>query len=472
MASLISRISREIGKMFGFTRTTPLEPIQIGSNMPVYPDAKAETFINQGYAGNASVYTIISKDAAKFAHIKRGVYKITDKQAYKKLKESKTLYSSYLNAGIRKKLRIKAFGGELVEDSDLSILLNQPNPYQGQDSFFELLRVFYKTTGEGFIWCNRGEDDGQTDDDAWKVTPILEMFVIPSDKVIIIPDPDDVFGILYYEFDVNGERWRMRKVDVIHWKRPNPEFDATSRTHLRGLPPLQPGNKVLTQDDDATDAIVAMYQNGGARGILMDKSMKTLSPLQKSQIDDVISKKVNTNIRKAAVATLQGDWDYKELGQSSVDMQLLDGQDRAFVRLCNLLDVPPHMFMINQTYENTIQSIRNWINNSLVPAACSLRDEMNRVLLLAFKLGPSITTDIDPSDLPELQADMEKLVMWLDKAWWLTPNQKLDYMGEELSTDENMNKVYIPSTYQALEDVGLGGMNEDFNNNANDNANL
>jgi phage portal protein BeeE len=172
------------------------------------------------------------------------------------------------------------------------------------------------------------------------------------------------------------------------------------------------------------------------------------------------------------VATLQGDWDYKELGQSSVDMQLLDGQDRAFVRLCNLLDVPPHMFMINQTYENTIQSIRNWINNSLVPAACSLRDEMNRVLLLAFKLGPNITTDIDPSDLPELQADMEKLVMWLDKAWWLTPNQKLDYMGEELSTDENMNKVYIPSTYQALEDVGLGGMNQDFNNNANDNLNL
>lgn len=472
MASLVSRIYREIGKMFGVNRGTPLEPIQIGSNMPVYPDAKLDTFIRQGFGGNASVYTIISKDATKFAHIKRGVYKIIDKQAYKKLKESKTLYSSYLNAGKRKKLRIKAFGSEIVEDSDLSILLNQPNPYQGQDSFFELLRVFYKTTGEGFIWCNRGEANPEIDDDTWKVMPILEMFVIPSDKVIIIPDPDDVFGVLYYEFDVNGERLKMRKVDVIHWKRPNPEFDATSRTHLRGLPPLQPGNKVLTQDDDATDAIVAMYQNGGARGILMDKSLKTLTPVQKSAIEDVIAKKVNTNIRKAAVATLQGDWDYKELGQSSVDMELLNGQEKAFVRLCNLLDVPPHIFMTNQTYENTIQSIRSWINNSLIPAACSLRDEMNRVLLLAFKLGPNITTDIDPSDLPELQADMEKLVEWLAKAWWLTPNQKLDYMGEELSTDENMNKIYIPSTYQALEDVGMSDMNDEFNKDPKSGFNL
>jgi hypothetical protein len=51
--------------------------------MPVYANPDAERFINEGYCGNASTHTIISKKARKFAHIRRGVYKIEDKQAYK-----------------------------------------------------------------------------------------------------------------------------------------------------------------------------------------------------------------------------------------------------------------------------------------------------------------------------------------------------------------------------------------------------
>lgn len=456
--SVLGQLGSWIGRAFTISRTQVNINMTPGKMLPVYADPKATRFLNDGYCGNASIYTIISKKARKFAHIRRGVYKIADQKSFKSYRNSlKDGFSTQQIINRTLKLQTKAYEQEEV-DNDLSKLLNNPNPWQGQDQFFELLDIFYETNGEAIIWCNRGDIDESLDDDVVKLLPILEMYILPPQFIQVVPDPDDVWGVLGYIFEVSGERRTLRKCDVIHWRKPNPQFDAISRTHLRGLSPLKPGNKLLQQDDDATDATVSMYQNGGAKGVAYDKSMRALTPKQDSQLDDVFDRKINNKAVKAAVARVQGDWGYLNVGLSSVDMELLDGQQRAFVRLCNLLDTPPALFLTDQTYENAIQSIRNWINNSLMPAACSLRDEMNRVLLPAFGLvGKGITTDIDPSDLPELQADQAKMVQWLKDAWWLTGNQKLDYMNEEKSDDPLMEEIVIPSGMQLLSDLGGDG---------------
>jgi hypothetical protein len=49
--------------------------------------------------------------------------------------------------------------------------------------------------------------------------PVLEMFVLPSQFIEMDPDPDDVWGVLGYWFNVGGERERLRKCDVIHWRK-------------------------------------------------------------------------------------------------------------------------------------------------------------------------------------------------------------------------------------------------------------
>jgi HK97 family phage portal protein len=462
--SVIGQIGNWIGRAFTVNKTQVNINVSPGKMLPVYADPKATRFLNEGFCGNASIYTIISKKARKFAHIRRGVYKIADKQAYKSYRNSlKDGFSTQQTINRTLKLQTKAYENEEVEN-DLSILLNNPNPWQGQDQFFELLDIFYETIGEGIIWCNRGDVDPLMSDDEVKKIPILEMYIMPPQYIEVLPDPDDVWGIIGYVFVVGAERRTLRKCDIIHWRKPNPQFDGVSRTHLRGLSPLKPGNRLLQQDDDATDATVSMYQNGGAKGVAYDKSLRSLTPKQDSQLDDVFERKINNKSVKAAVARVQGDWGYLNVGMNSVDMELLEGQQRAFVRICNLLDTPPALFLTDQTYENALQSIRNWINNSLIPAACSLRDEMNRVLLPAFDLvGKGITTDIDPSDLPELQADFSKLVSWLANAWWLTGNQRLDYQNEEKSDNPLMDEIIIPSGMQLLSDLNNDGGDQILN---------
>jgi hypothetical protein len=98
-----------------------------------------------------------------------------------------------------------------------------------------------------------------------------------------------------------------------------------------------------------------MYQNGGAKGVLYDKSMKSNDSCSIISIGWCTLQKRSTTKNKGRCCAVQGDWGYLNVGLDSVDMELLEGQERAFVRLCNLLDTPPALFLTDQTYENAIQ---------------------------------------------------------------------------------------------------------------------
>jgi len=417
----------------------------------VYPDPNAERWVKDAFSGNGSVYTIISRAALKFGSIPRYVYKIKDSKADQQKKALMRQRGFKLKD--LKNLQKKAYDEQEVQNG-FSELLARPNEKQGQDAFYELAMVFKMATGEAFIWLNRGDITG-LDDEGANAIPPLEMYVLPTQYVRIIPDPTDVWGCLGYKFLVGGIEHFIRKDDMVHWKSPNPNFDAVTRTHMRGLSPLQPGNKWLTEDDSATDASVAMQQNDGSKGALFNKQLGNMSPEQKSAVDRMINRKINNRSLKGAVTALEGEWGYLPMGQTGVEMESVNVREKGFIRLCNLFHVPPMLFLTDTTYANVEQAEKAFVTNLIAPAAASLRDEMNRVLLPAFGLDKTFTHDIDISQLPELQTEMGQLVTQLVAAWWLTPNQKLKAMGEEEDPDPNMDKRWIPNTLITMDDAAL-----------------
>lgn len=451
-----------IARIFSIPRVdtlpSPIDPKFINNTPAVYSAWGTEALFRDGFAGNASVYTIVSKAASKFGHIPWGVYKVENKEAYKKYlsitRQGLTTKQSRVNA---QRYR-KAAYNKTEQVNTLAALISRPNPTQGQDSFFEAAMVAYMTVGETFIWLNRGQVDDTLDDMQVMQLPIFEMYILPPQFMEVIPDRDDPWAVRGYYLDVYGNnttRQFIRKCDVIHWKKTNPVFDpSTYRTHLRGLSPLKAGAKLLQQDDESTDAGVAMLQNGGAKAIIYNEDLKGTNPAQDTQLQEVMDRKVNNNKMKAAVAAIQGKWGMLDLGLSAVDMQLSELSKDVFVRLCNLLDVPPALFIVDQTYENKAASIKDWLTNSIIPKCCSLRDELNRSILLAFNIAGMII-DVDTSDIPELQEDLGKLVSWMNQFPWMTPNEKRVYLGEEEDPDPLMDKYYIPSNLVALEDLAM-----------------
>ena len=440
-----------------------VQPVIFGGPA-VYSDVNLLRFIQDGYSANATVYTIISMVSRKFGSIPRYVYKIDDQKSARQYKALLKQGKFSLKQVIE--LERKAYDEDII-DNAFSELLNRPNEMQGQDAFYELACTFYMIAGETFIWLNRGDIDDMEDSVADKLPP-LEMFVMPSQYIELIPDPEDLWGVVGYYFVANGQRIFLRKNDVVHWKKPNPNFDAITRVHQRGFSSLNAGNKLVTQDESATNAAVAMQQNDGAKGILFNETLDKLDAVQKSQVETVINRKVNNRDIKGAIATLQGKWGYLDLGQSSVDMELVESTKAIFVRICNLYGISPDLFQGETTYENVQQARKDLITNLIAPMACSLRDEMNRALLPAFALSKQFTHDIDVTQLPELQNDTSQLITALGTAWWMTPNQRLKAQNEEASDDPNMDKVWIPNTLVLMEDAAMPDVTTTLNSFADD----
>lgn len=417
-------------------------------NSAVYPDNDVDTYLDKGFNGNANIYSIVSLISGRFGNLPRYEYKVLDKKAakqYKRLINS----NGTSEAAIKKALvlKLKAYDEDIV-DGKLSKLMMKPNDYQGQDELLKMVAVQFELFGEAFIWKNRGiNENGEP----------LELHVLPTNYVDVVPDPQDVWGVLGYVFKVSGLDMGLRKEDVIHWKKTNPNFDAVTREHLRGQSPLKAGLKVLQQDLDITDASVAMYQNGGARGVLFNKSFNIdLSPEQQTQLKNVIDRKLNAGAVKGAIATLQGDWGYADFGLSSTDMELLKASNLTTEKLCNLFNVPPEMFVGGQTYENKNQARKDFLTNKIAPMCASFDDELNRSLQKDFKTGTVINTEFDNE--PELQEDISKLIEYSTKLFdrgVITGNEFRKLTNYDETTEPMHNTFLITGNYTPLQDLDL-----------------
>lgn len=420
LGNLISRFAR----VFTSGAKVFTNLFNIGGQATTGPDITQETAIEKGFSGNGTVFSVIKKDLKKFASIPRYVYK-----------------------------KNTSGDNEIIEN-DLSALLQRPNEYQGQSAFFKSVRGFYQVCGETFIWLNRGDTDKLVNNELVPRTekeidamPVVEMYVLPANRVYLVPDPMNVFGVLAYEFDAGGRRMRIRKNDIIHWRDTTLEFDAWDRRHLRGMPALKPGRQFLQQNNDAMQGSTRMFQNDGARGIAYNESYNDLTPIQMSDMRDVVDKRVNNNDIKGAVAALQGKWGYINFGGTAVDLELIEALKMSKQDLCMLFDVPFEFFM-DTTYENKNQAMRGWVLHSIIPDSKELDSELNRQLLKAFKLEKTAYIACDYTELPELQEDMSKIVTQLAAAWWITPNEKRKVMGYEPDPDKIYDEFWVPMGVQ------------------------
>ena len=427
MANILTNAISSIAAFFNRQKTALIGTTWGVGTKEVYPDIDTTRAITLGFNNNTAVYAIVKKDAKKFGSIPR-----------------------YVEAGKEGKADAEHLEGPLAD------LINRPNPDQSSDAFLSLVRAFYKICGESFIWLNRGDTSTlvndalvEVSDEVQMTKPILEMYVLPANRVIVVPDDQNIFGVYGYILE-SSVRIPIRKVDIIHWKDLNLEFDVVSKQHLRGMPALRPGFKTLEQNNSATDSSVRMYQNDGAKGVLSNKTLSNMSPQQETALRHVIDKKINNIDVKGAVAALQGDWSYMDISKDSVDMELLKGKEMSMKELCFLFGLPYELFDSGVTWSNKEMAQKGWVINEIMPDCKQLDGELNRMLLPAFGLQNSARICSDFDELPELQQDKKDQVEWLMKAP-VTPNEVREALGYEPVTDPGADEIYIPSGWTPLD---------------------
>jgi HK97 family phage portal protein len=433
-------------------------------NGAVLQNYNNQSYITEGYLGNADVYAIVSFLARKAASIPWYVYKLKPGEKarnsfmrYKHLSKGIQFQGAFEQALIERK---NAYSENVVMNSPLAKLLENPNPMQSQDQFLENLFGYHFISGEGDIYGNDGNTGGK----------FLELNVLPTQFLDIYPDPRDLYGLLGYKLMV-GQGIDLPKEKVMQWKTWNPEFNDVTRSHMRGLSPMKAAYSTLRMSNNAADASAMMAKNGGAKGAIVPKpignNVATLTYEQAQIVKQAVNQDINGLDNKGRINVLQTPWDYLNFGLSSVDMDLVKTMQMSLQQWCRVFGLPTVLFDTDTTsYNNYQNALRDLMTNTIVPKCAQLRDELNKFLLPKF--GEDVYIDFDITALPELQQDMERMSRILRDANWLTMDEKRMAMNYE-ARGGAYDFSYVNQGLVQLEQVSMDLTIPD-DNNSDDNG--
>ena len=407
----------------------------------VWNDENDDSYINEGYRKNATIYALINIITKAATTIPLQIYEIENANDYKRYK---SLTSGVYDSGIIQKsnvLRKRALSE--VEDTELHELLNRPNPAQSYSTWLTELIAFGKLTGNRYIY-------GIAPETGVNLGKYQELYVMPSQIMEIISG-----GIMQpvekYKIQYNGT-YEIPADQICHIKDFNPFYNGTG-THLYGQSPLRAGLRSLTTNNEAVQTGVKYLQNQTARGVLMSEE-GDLNEVQAQQLKDKFRQSHQGANNAGDIIITPKKLSWVNFGLNASDVSLIEQYNASIKDLCNIYSVPVQLLNNTEssTYNNMKEAKKALYQNAVIPELCKIRDELNRWLTPMY--GEKLCIDFDFSVIPELLEETDKVVDQMSKSWWLTPNEKRMAMNYgEVEDDESMNDYYIPANLLPINGV-------------------
>ena len=408
-----------------------------------------DTYINEGYRKNATIYSLINIITKAATTIPFQVYEIDNKADYKRYK---AMTSGLVDGNVLHKSEIlKKRALVEIEDTELHMLLDRPNPMQSYSSFITEVIAFGKLTGNRYIY-------GIAPESGANAGKYKEMYVMPSQMMEIVSG-----GIMQpvksYRIQYNGQV-DIPAEQICHIKDFNPYYDGTG-SHLYGQSPLRAGLRSMTTNNEAVQTGVKYLQNQTARGVLMSEE-GDINEVQAQQLKDKFRSAHQGSNNAGDIIITPKKLSWVNFGLNASDVSLIEQYNASIKDLCNIYHVPVQMLNNTDasTYNNMKEAKKALYQNAVIPELCKIRDELNR--WLAPQFGEKLCIDFDFSVIPELQEETEKVVSQMSQAWWLTPNEKRMAMnyGEDEESDI-LNDYYIPANLIPVKDNDVSDIEVD-----------
>ena len=435
-------------KLQSLLPTYPLaSQVAIQRGIVTWQGGDQKSFVDDGYRANDIVYSIVKliTDKAKIAPF--SVYKVIDEVSAKRYKAMMKQPDKIQNWNEVEKLHKKAYE-VYTGDARLNDLLKYPNT---EDTWSDLVEQWcgYKLiTGNTFIYAKLIEAGANKDKP-------FELYALPSQYVSVIADVEPFPAIkVGYQLYI-GMMWSFTTREVLQDKYFNPNWSVTGN-QLYGQSPLLAAARTLTRSNEAKTAAVASFQNGGPAGVLFmndDRFDPTSGTQQAQALKKAISEKGGAaNFNSIAVSGYKVDW--KQIGLSPVELNIIESEKWDMKALCNIYGVPSQLLndSDSKTYNNQQEGEKALTLRCAIPLLDSLKDNLNRKLHTDWGYaGTNIYVDYDVKVYAELEANKKEQVDWLNTAWWIAPAQKMEIMGVQVPDyipTEEMQKLYIPSSLQ------------------------
>jgi HK97 family phage portal protein len=136
---------------------------------------------------------------------------------------------------------------------------------------------------------------------------------------------------------------------------------------------------------------------------------------------------------------------FEKFGIPPVDLEIIEAGKMTQRDICNVFNFPSELLNDpdNKTNANKEQSRKQLYMDNVIPELTRDYSELNRSLVPLFNeaTGKKYHLDFDVQAIDALNKDNSEKVDWLNKAWWLTADEKRIEMGYQPVGDNNR---YIP----------------------------
>lgn len=398
--------------------------MEILKGVVTWSGQNAQAFVDQGYADNDIIYSIVNMitDKAKISGWSAYKKKNTPagKKAFKqyeaKMKAVKSVKSDAMAAKINwnKIQELKEAAFEPYDSDDkLNQLLDLPDP-DGNTTWSQLVEAsisFLLITGNTFIY-------GPQIQAGKNIQKPLFLLALPSQWMSIIADLQALCARAkgYRLYMGAGIGFPIPKEEIIHIAKFNPMWNASGQ-QLYGMSPLQPLRRRITRMNESLTASVANLQNGGPAVVLSLENIEGMDQdVAAEQVTALRQKLVeysgSQNKNRIAVSGYPVKVD--TVGMSNVDLGIIEGEKHDMRFACNVLNVPSTLMNDPdaKNENNQISSEKALTVRAAIPALIELRDGIN--IQMAVWGWKDIFLDFDLDCYPELQEDKLTQAEFLD----------------------------------------------------------
>ena len=393
----------------------------VDAKAPQYLEDGYGTYLEKGFGGNATVYSIIMGIVEMGSAIPWKV------QTWKK--------------GIATDVP----GHELYDT-----LLEQPNQDLTWEEFIGEQLGFMCINGEALTW----QDEYLSGRFQWHTLAPPHWVLVPGER----------FQPIRHWHPLGLEDKIFPAEQILQARSFNPFRNGVD--DKRGMSPIRAGIKPLSEDHAAVDSSIRAFQNQGPGGIISkEKGTNQETPFSLDQMN-LIAAKIEEegmgveNARRTIVTNGVVKW--QQVGLSPVDLNIL--QQRPYTRgeLANLWRYPVQLLNDNShsTYNNLSEMQKAAYLFAVLPRLFKIAASLNKGLRRGLK-DQSLRITPDISTIEVLQQNKKETAETLATAWWIPVDRKQEIMGEQV--DPTMKGQYrdrngqpLPTPEEAAE-ARLGG---------------
>lgn len=309
-----------------------------------------------------------------------------------------------------------AWRGETeLTDHPVLELIRNPNPAQSGPQYMRAKVGFFLLSGNGYEERVRVGQE------------VRELYQLRPDRMKIIPGTNGFPQRFVY--DVNGRKVnfdvdpRTLESDVRHLKTFNPTDD------WYGMSPIEAGAYAVDQHNEAAAWVQGLLQNAARpSGALVVSGEQSLNNEAFNRLKVQMDEQYSGARNAGRPMLLEGGLDWKEMGLSPVDMQLIETKYSAARDIALSLGVPPQLLGIpgDNTYSNYQEARLAFWEDTVIPLLDLIAADWSEWLGAGeIMLKP---------DLDQVPAIVEKKrALWdmVEKSTNLTINEKREAMGYE-----------------------------------------